>query len=73
MLPDWLQQIAADCTEQERQSLEDTLKKPYDQVAADRRYRKAQKAKGVVRKTVLVPESRVKELQALCRQWREAV
>ena len=45
-------------------------KKPYNQTEADRRYRAKQKAKGVVTKTVLVPEKRVEELQALCRQWR---
>ena len=45
-------------------------KRPYSQVAADRRYRAAQKAKGIVRKTVLCPVERVPELQAMLRQWR---
>ena len=45
--------------------------KEYDQVAADRRYRAAQKSKGIVRKTVLCPVERVPELQAMLRQWRE--
>ena len=44
--------------------------KPYDQVAADRRYRAGQKARGIVRKSVLVPENRVQELQAMLKQWR---
>ena len=33
-------------------------KKPYDQVAADKRYRAAQKSKGIVRKTIRVPADR---------------
>ena len=41
------------------------------QVAADRRYKAAQKAKGIVRKTVQVPENRWEELQAILKQWRE--
>ncbi len=65
-LPDWLQEIANQPPEGEIM----LDKKPYNQTEADRRYRAKQKAKGVVRKTVLVPEKRVEELQALCRQWR---
>ena len=51
------------------EGLED-MKAPYDQVAADRRYRAGQKARGIVRKSVLVPENRVQELQAMLKQWR---
>ena len=66
-LPDWLQQLADTAPEGEVLMLD---KKPYDQVAADRRYRAGQKARGIVRKSVLVPENRVQELQAMLKQWR---
>ena len=68
-LPDWLQQLADTCPEADIRQLEEQLK-PYDQVAADRRYRAGQKARGIVRKSVLVPENRVQELQAMLKQWR---
>jgi hypothetical protein len=45
--------------------------KPYDQTAADRRYRKKQKASGIVRKTVRVPEDRWVELQAILKAMRD--
>ena len=45
--------------------------RPYNQVDADRRYRTKQKASGIVRKTVLVPENRVAELHALLKEWRK--
>ena len=70
-LPDWLQQLADTAPEGEAEIMLDN--KMAAQVAADRRYRARQKAKGVVRKTVLVPESRVQELQAMLKQWREAM
>jgi len=47
-------------------------KRPYDQVAADRRYRAKQQSRGIVRKTVLVPVDRVQELQVMLRAWRKA-
>jgi hypothetical protein len=43
------------------------------QVDHDNAYRKRQKSKGVVRKTVLVPLTRVKELHAICAKWRAEV
>ena len=46
-------------------------KKPYDQVAADKRYRKRQQAKGIVRKTIRVPENRWEELQAIAKVMRD--
>ena len=46
-------------------------KQPYDQVAADKRYRKRQQDKGIVRKTVRVPQNRWEELQAICKVMRE--
>jgi hypothetical protein len=39
----------------------------------DRTYRVKQATKGIVRKSVLVPENRVAELHALLKQWRAAV
>jgi len=45
------------------------LKNPH-QAAADARYREKNKGRGIVRKTVLVPEWRVRELQAILREWR---
>ena len=67
-LPDWLQQLADTAPEGEAEIMLDN--KMAAQVAADRRYRAAQKAKGIVRKTVLCPVERVTELQEMLRQWR---
>jgi hypothetical protein len=43
---------------------------PKTQVELDQAYRKRQADKGIVRKTVLVPESKLAELHAICRKWR---
>ena len=81
MLPDWLKDLAAQCPEQDRRQLENTMHKnqvdnidvkaPYDQVAADKRYRARQKANGIVRKTIRVPENRWEELQAIAKVMRD--
>ena len=47
--------------------------KPKTQVELDNAYRKRQAEKGIVRKTVLVPLSRVQELHALLKKWRAEV
>ena len=44
--------------------------KPQTQSDIDRTYRAKQREKGIVRKTVLVPESRLVELHALMKKWR---
>jgi len=46
-------------------------KRPYNQVDANRRYREKQKAKGIVRKTIRVPQNRWKELQAIAKVMRD--
>ena len=72
LLPEWLQQLAAECPEEDRRQLDEVImrKQHSNQVDADRRYRAKQKDKGIVRKTVLVPENRVTELHELCKKWR---
>jgi hypothetical protein len=47
--------------------------KPNTQSDNDRTYRAKQATKGIVRKSVLVPENRVEELHALLKKWRAAV
>ena len=47
------------------------MKEPYNQTDADRRYREKQKAKGIVRKTIRVPQNRWKELQAIAKVMRD--
>jgi hypothetical protein len=44
--------------------------KPNTQSDNDRTYRAKQATKGIVRKSVLVPENRVAELHALLKKWR---
>jgi hypothetical protein len=46
---------------------------PSTQSDHDRAYRARQATKGIVRKSVLVPENRVAELHALLKKWRAAV
>ena len=48
------------------------VKAPYDQVAADKRYRKRQQDRGIVRKTIRVPENRWEELQAIAKVMRDS-
>jgi len=47
------------------------MKEPYDQVAADKRYRARQKANGIVRKTIRIPANRWEELQAIAKVMRD--
>jgi hypothetical protein len=71
-LPDWLKELAAQCPPEDIAALEERLK-PKTQVELDNAYRKRQAEKGIVRKTVLVPLSRVQELHALLKKWRSEV
>jgi hypothetical protein len=71
-LPDWLKELAAQCPPEDIAALEERLK-PNTQSDNDRTYRAKQATKGIVRKSVLVPENRVDELHALLKQWRSEV
>jgi hypothetical protein len=68
-LPEWLEELAAQCPPQDIAALEDKLK-PNTQSDRDRTYRARQATQGIVRKSVLVPEHRVAELHELLRKWR---
>jgi len=69
MLPKWLQQIAADCTEQERKSLKVSIMHK-TQVERTRRLRENNRAKGLKQVTVTIPESKASELKELAEKWR---
>jgi hypothetical protein len=70
-LPDWLQELADNAPEDDAVLKLDV--KPNTQSDNDRTYRARQATKGIVRKSVLVPENRVEELHALLKQWRSEV
>jgi hypothetical protein len=66
-------EFAVKVAERSISALEEQLK-PNTQSDNDRTYRAKLKAtKGIVRKSVLVPENRVEELHALLKKWRAAV
>ncbi len=69
MLPDWLKQIAADCTEQERQQLNERLAMTSER---EMRYRDNQAKRGLKMVRVWVPGTDTDKLKAYAKKLREA-
>lgn len=69
MLPNWLKQIAADCTDADRQQLERTMDKT--QVQRTRKLRQSHNDKGLIQVTVWVPSERRDELKKTAANWRK--
>ena len=69
MLPDWIQQLAAECPEEDRRQLEDKLK--LTQTDYNRRTLAKQEAAGLVRISVMVPKEDAAALKAMAAKLRD--
>lgn len=72
MLPDWAKEIAATCTEQERQQLDKRLQMTSTQPERTARLKASNAKKGLKQVTVWVPCERVEDVKALAAKWRAA-